>query len=110
MVKQAEYGAGVKDIHPHILSHTFVTDLFRSTRNLVLTQVALGLSSITTTEIYTHVAPVELEEAMKGLRLRKNLQSFHELRCNHDNIIEYLLFLEKSVNIAVTLQWTIFII
>jgi hypothetical protein len=48
------------------------------------------------------VAPVELEEAMKGLRLRKNLQSFHELRCNYDNIIEYLLFLEKSVNIAVT--------
>jgi integrase/recombinase XerD len=69
MVKKAGIRAGVaKDIHPHILRHTFATDLYRSTKNLRLTQVALGHSSITTTEIYTHVAPVELEEAMKGLR------------------------------------------
>ena len=69
MVKQAGIRAGVaKEIHPHILRHTFATDLYRSTKNLRLTQVALGHSSITTTEIYTHVAPVELEDAMKGLR------------------------------------------
>ena len=69
MVKREGLRVGVgKDIHPHILRHTFATDLYRSTKNFRLTQVALGHSNIITTEIYTHVAPVELEDAMKRLR------------------------------------------
>jgi len=69
MVKRVARSLGIeKDVHPHMLRHTFATDLYRQTANLRLTQKALGHSSITTTEIYTHIVDSELEEAMKGLR------------------------------------------
>ena len=53
MVKRVGRQAGNihKDIHLHTLGHTFATDLYRSTKNLRLTQVALGPSNSTTTEI-----------------------------------------------------------
>jgi integrase/recombinase XerD len=57
-----------KQLHPHLLRHTFATDLLRRTKNLRLVQVALGHQDISTTTIYTHIVNDELEEAMKGLR------------------------------------------
>jgi site-specific recombinase XerD len=69
MVKEVAGTSGIdKDVHPHLLRHTFATDLYRKTNNLRLTQKALGHARITTTEIYTHIIDSELEEAMKGLR------------------------------------------
>ena len=69
MVKQLATKAGIsKDVHPHTLRHTFATDLFRQTKNLRLTQKALGHSQISSTIIYTHIVDDEMEEALKTLR------------------------------------------
>ena len=69
----ARYGrkAGIgKRVHPHMLRHSFGTDIFRTTKNLRLVQKALGHSNISTTTIYTHIVDDELEQGMKGFRDR----------------------------------------
>ncbi len=69
MVKRLATKAGIsKDVHPHTLRHTFATDLLRQTKNLRLTQKALGHAQITSTQIYTHIVDDELEEALKTFR------------------------------------------
>jgi integrase/recombinase XerD len=69
IVKRLAQQAGIdKDVHPHMLRHTFATDLLRQTKNLRLAQKALGHAQITTTQIYTHIVDDELEEALKTLR------------------------------------------
>jgi len=71
MVKRYAIRAGLGSwVHPHTLRHTFATDLYRQTKDLRLVQRALGHSSISTTQVYTHIVDSELEEAMKGLRER----------------------------------------
>ncbi len=67
----ARYGkkAGIeKRLHPHTLRHTFATDLYRQTKDLLMVQKALGHASITSTTIYTHMVDDELENGMKELR------------------------------------------
>lgn len=69
MVKRYARKAGIsKDVHPHMLRHSFATDIYRETKNLRLTQKALGHASLSTTEIYTHIVDQELEEALKTFR------------------------------------------
>ena len=69
MVKQLATKAGIaKDVRPHTLRHTFATDLYRQTKNLRLTQKALGHSQISSTMIYTHIVDDELEDALKTFR------------------------------------------
>lgn len=71
MVKGVAITRGIaRDVHPHMLRHTFATDLLRKTKNLRLTQKALGHADISTTTIYTHIVDDELEAAMKSLRAR----------------------------------------
>lgn len=50
---------------PHVLRHTFATDLLRETKNIRLVQKALGHSDVSTTMIYTHVFDEELEAALQ---------------------------------------------
>jgi len=57
-----------KNVYPHILRHTFATDLLRETKNIRLVQKALGHVSISTTMIYTHIVDDQLEEALRGFR------------------------------------------
>ena len=67
----SRYGkkAGIKkNVYPHILRHTFATDLLRETKNIRLVQKALGHVSISTTMIYTHIVDDQLEEALRGFR------------------------------------------
>jgi site-specific recombinase XerD len=69
MVKRLAKKAGIfKDVHPHTLRHTFATDLLRQTKNLRLTQKALGHAHISSTQVYTHIVDEELEEALKTFR------------------------------------------
>lgn len=57
-----------KDVHPHMLRHTFATDLLENSGNIRLVQKALGHSSLLTTMIYTHIVDSTLESALKTFR------------------------------------------
>ena len=69
MVKRYAGRAGIeKRVHPHMLRHTFATDLYRDTGRIRLVQKALGHSDLSTTMIYTHVYDEEVATAMRSLR------------------------------------------
>ncbi|MBM7869225.1 integrase/recombinase XerD [Clostridium pascui] len=61
--------AGItKKISPHVLRHTYATDLLRATKNIRLVQKALGHSDLSTTMIYTHIVDDEYEDALRNFR------------------------------------------
>jgi integrase/recombinase XerD len=66
-IPRAARRAGIdKRVHPHLLRHTFATELYRRTRDIRIVQRALGHSSIAHTQIYTHVSDNEVRDAMRG--------------------------------------------
>jgi len=68
MLGAAGQRAGLKKhLYPHLLRHTFGSDLLRQTKNIRLVAKAMGHSHISTTMIYTHIVDEELEQAMGDL-------------------------------------------
>lgn len=60
--------AGIaKQVHPHTLRHSFASQMYQRTSNILAVQQALGHKSISTTMVYAHLFDDALETALETL-------------------------------------------
>lgn len=73
VVKKYATKAGImgKKVSPHTLRHSYATDLLRNGADIRSVQAMLGHSSVTTTQIYTHVTDSQLREVHERFHDKK---------------------------------------
>lgn len=73
--KYAKIAGVTKKITPHVMRHSFATDLLMNGADIRSVQTLLGHASITTTQIYTHITNQQLRsvhKAFHGKQRKKN--------------------------------------
>lgn len=72
IVKQYALMAGIsKKVTPHVIRHSFATDLLSNGADIRSVQMMLGHANIATTQIYTHVTDAQLREVHKKFHSKK---------------------------------------
>ena len=73
LVKQYAIMAGIsKKVTPHVIRHSFATDLLSNGADIRSVQMMLGHANIATTQIYTHVTDAQLREVHKKFHGKKS--------------------------------------
>ena len=70
--KYAEFAGISKKCTPHVLRHSFATDLLKNGADLRTVQMILGHASIATTQIYTNLTNKFLKEQFEKFHSKKN--------------------------------------
>jgi site-specific recombinase XerD len=67
LVRDIGKKAGIKNLHPHTLRHSFASNLRRKKADLLIIKEALGHASVSTTQIYAHLGSEDYRQELRSL-------------------------------------------